>query len=48
MNQDPGTGLPFEALAHFKKADLEVRSLLYRQIAEHIWHPEDLLDGGHL
>jgi hypothetical protein len=37
------TGLPFMALAQFKKADVEARSELYRQIAERIWCPEDLL-----
>ena len=35
--------LPFMPLAQFKKADLETRSLLYRQIAERTWNPDDLL-----
>ena len=38
--------LPFVPMARFKKADLETRSLLYRQIAERIWNPDDLLKGG--
>jgi len=39
------SGLPFSAMTVFKKDDLEARSLLYRQIAERIWNPEDLLKG---
>lgn len=39
------SGLPFAPLTEFKKADLEARSQLYRQIAERIWNPEDLLKG---
>ncbi len=38
------SGLPFVAHATFNKADLEARSLLYRQIAELIWNPADLID----
>lgn len=37
------TGLPFEPMESFKKADLEARSDLYRQIAEQIWNPDDLV-----
>jgi hypothetical protein len=37
------SGLPFASLVQFKKVDLESRSLLYRQIAERIWNPDDLL-----
>ncbi len=37
------SGLPFKPYAHFKRADLEERGLLYRQIAEQIWNPDDLL-----
>jgi len=37
------SGLPFVALTQFNKADLEARSQLYRQIAERIWNPEQLL-----
>jgi hypothetical protein len=37
------SGLPFKAYAHFTKADLEERGVLYRQIAERIWNPDDLL-----
>lgn len=40
------SGLPFEAHAEFNKTDLEQRSELYRQIAERIWNPADLLTGG--
>ena len=39
------SGLPFVPLPQFNKADLESRSLLYRQIAERIWNPADLLKG---
>jgi uncharacterized protein with ParB-like and HNH nuclease domain len=39
------SGLPFAAMAEFNKADLETRSQLYRQIAERIWNPADLLKG---
>ena len=39
------SGLPFVAHERFDKADLEARSLLYRQIAERIWNPENLLKG---
>jgi hypothetical protein len=39
------SGLPFTPLAHFRKADLEARSQLYRLIAERIWNPDDLLKG---
>lgn len=40
------SGLPFVALDAFNKAELESRSLLYRRIAERIWNPADLLNGG--
>jgi hypothetical protein len=40
------SGLPFVPHAEFNKADLETRSQLYRQIAERIWNPADLLTGG--
>lgn len=39
------SGLSFAAHEQFNKADLEARSLLYRQIAERIWNPENLLKG---
>jgi hypothetical protein len=39
------SGLPFSSMTAFMKDDLEARSLLYRQIAEQIWNPEDLLNG---
>jgi hypothetical protein len=37
------SGLPFKAHPHFKTADLEERGVLYRQLAERIWNPDDLL-----
>jgi len=37
------TGLPFKAHAQFKQADLDERGVLYRQLAERIWNPDDLL-----
>lgn len=36
------TGLPLEAHAEFKKADLDARQELYRQICEEIWSPDRL------
>lgn len=39
----PESGLPFRPHPEFKKADLEARSELYRQIAERIWDPSELL-----
>ncbi len=41
-------GLPFVAHEQFNKTDLEARSSLYREIAEHIWNPENLLKGAGL
>ncbi|MEQ1735125.1 MAG: DUF262 domain-containing protein, partial [Rhodoglobus sp.] len=37
------SALPFHAHTTFKKADLEERGKLYRQLAEKIWDPDDLL-----
>lgn len=37
------SGLPFRAHDEFKKSDIEERSVLYRQLAEQIWNPQDLL-----
>jgi len=37
------SGLPFKAYPHFRKADLEERAVLYHQLAERIWNPDDLL-----
>jgi hypothetical protein len=37
------SGLPFKPHSQFDKADLEERGALYRQIAERIWNPDDLL-----
>jgi hypothetical protein len=37
------SGLPFKSHAQFKKADLDDRQELYRQIAERIWNPARLL-----
>jgi hypothetical protein len=39
------TGLPFVAHGKFQKADLDQRSQLYREIAERIWNPANLLTG---
>jgi hypothetical protein len=36
------SGLPFRPHAEFKKADLDARQVLYRQLAERIWDPERL------
>jgi hypothetical protein len=37
------SGLPFKPYEHFKRSDLEERGVLYRQLAERIWNPDDLL-----
>lgn len=37
------SALPFKPYEHFKKADLEERGVLYREIAKQVWNPEDLL-----
>jgi len=37
------SGLPFKSYQQFNKSDLEERGVLYRQIAERIWNPDDLL-----
>ncbi len=37
------SGLPFRAHEEFKQADLDARSELYLQLAERIWHPDQLL-----
>lgn len=34
--------LPFKHHEHFKKVNLDERSDLYREIAGHIWNPEDI------
>ena len=46
---DPGfrrfkneTGLAFQSHSEFKKADLDARQSLYREIAKHVWAPSDL------
>ena len=36
------TGLPFVAHEQFKRSDLESRGDLYRELAKHIWNPQDL------
>lgn len=36
------SGLNFQPLAEFKKADLDARQALYREIAEQIWSPDAL------
>lgn len=41
------SGLPFRTHPEFKKADLDERGALYRELAERVWNPEDLLrDAG--
>lgn len=35
-------GLPFEALPHFRKAEMESRQQLYRQLADRVWDPLQL------
>ena len=37
------SGLPFRPHKQFKKADMDARGNLYRQIAERIWDPDDIL-----
>ncbi len=37
------SGLPFQPYTQFRKAELDARSALYRQIAERVWNPDDLL-----
>jgi hypothetical protein len=37
------SGLPFRPHSEFKRADLDERSELYRQIAKRIWDPDELL-----
>jgi uncharacterized protein with ParB-like and HNH nuclease domain len=37
------SGLPFKPYPQFNKVELDERGVLYRQIAERIWNPEDLL-----
>ena len=43
LNFMKSSGLPFRAHEEFKQADLDARSELYRQLAERIWHPDQLL-----
>lgn len=38
------TGLKFQSHTKFKKADLDARQELYREIAKQIWNPQRLLD----
>ena len=42
-----GTRLPFRPHEKFRKADFDARQLLYRQIAEQIWNPENLQRQAH-
>lgn len=39
------SGLLFKPHAQFKKADIEERGVLYRELAERIWNPDDLLQA---
>ena len=36
------TGVPFKPHEHFKRADLDQRQALYREIAEEVWNPARL------
>lgn len=36
------SGLPFKAHGEFRKADLDARQDLYRQLAEKVWNPARL------
>lgn len=36
------TGLPFRPMEHFRKADLDERQALYRQLADQVWAPARL------
>lgn len=38
------TGLPFRPLESFRSAEIEERCVLYLKIAEHIWHPNRLME----
>jgi hypothetical protein len=38
-----GSGLPFRPHEQFKKADLDARCDLYRELAQLVWNPKDLL-----
>lgn len=40
------TGLPFKPLTEFKTAQMEVRSLLYLRLAEHIWNPNRVMEAA--
>ncbi len=40
------SGLPFQPHEHFLKEDLDQRQELYRQLAEQVWNPDDLLLEG--
>ena len=53
-NHNPGfrklrddTDLPFQPHEKFRKADFDARQVLYRQIAEQIWNPENLQRQAH-
>jgi hypothetical protein len=39
-------GLPFQALPQFGKAQVAERQQLYRQLADRVWDPRQLADGG--
>jgi hypothetical protein len=40
------SGLPFRPHEHFNRNDLDQRQELYRQLAEAVWNPSDLLRSG--
>ena len=40
------SGLPFKAHEKFQSTDLDARGVLYLQLAERVWDPDELLKGG--
>ena len=38
------TGLPFEPMPEFKKAQLDARQVLYGRLAELVWNPDRLTE----
>lgn len=40
------TGLPFQAMAVFRTAELEERCQLYLQLAQHIWNPDRVMEAA--
>lgn len=40
------TGLPFRPMTDFRSAEMEERSQLYLQLAEHIWNPKRVMEAA--